>query len=84
MYHGTAVDNLEAIREFGLQKRSRQHVHLSPDKETAVKVGARHGKPVVLEVLALEMQRNGHVFFQSENGVWLIDEVPPEFIRSEF
>ncbi len=81
LYHGTAVDNLDSIRENGLQKQSRHHVHLSADKETAQKVGMRHGKPVVLEVLSGEMQRSGVVFYRSENGVWLTDFVGVGFIR---
>lgn len=81
LYHGTAVTNLVAIRELGLQKRLRHHVHLSADKDTALQVGTRHGKPVVLEVLALKMHEKGFAFFQSANGVWLIDEVPTRFIR---
>ena len=31
---------------------TRQFVHISPDNETAVKVGSRHGKPVILKIRA--------------------------------
>jgi len=81
LYHGTAYSSLDAILENGLKKQSRQHVHLSADKETAVKVGSRHGKPVVLEVAALGMSREGFEFFLSENEVWLVDAVPREFLN---
>lgn len=80
LYHGTAVKNIESIRLTGIQKRSRQHVHLSADKETAFKVGSRHGKPVVLEIAAGKMYANGSKFYISENGVWLTDNVAPEYI----
>jgi putative RNA 2'-phosphotransferase len=60
---------------------ARHHVHLSIDVPTATKVGARHGKPVVFEVDAAAMQRAGHTFYVSANGVWLTDAVPPEYLR---
>ena len=69
-----------AIRREGLRRRSRQHVHLSADAETAARVGARHGRPVVLRVRAAEMAAAGHVFHLSSNGVWLTDAVPSAFI----
>jgi putative RNA 2'-phosphotransferase len=81
LYHGTGEKSLAAILRGGIEKRSRQHVHLSPDAATAVNVGRRHGKPVVLEVLASEMHRQGHQFFLSANGVWLTGHVPPEYLR---
>lgn len=80
LYHGTATRFVDAIRREGLVKRSRQHVHLSADADTATAVGARHGKPAVLIVRAGEMAVAGHAFFRSENGVWLTDAVPVGFI----
>jgi putative RNA 2'-phosphotransferase len=81
LYHGTGAQFVEAIRRDGLKKMARHHVHLSIDVPTATKVGARHGKPVVLEVDAAAMQRAGHTFYVSANGVWLTDAVPPEYLR---
>ena len=81
LFHGTASKSLESIGQQGLVPRSRQHVHLSGDAETAVKVGKRHGTPVVLEILARAMHAEGHTFRRSANGVWLVDAVPVEFIR---
>jgi putative RNA 2'-phosphotransferase len=63
-----------------LSKRRRQHVHLSADPDTATRVGARHGQPVILVVRAAEMAAAGHAFFLSSNGVWLTDAVPTAFI----
>ncbi|WP_226468907.1 RNA 2'-phosphotransferase [Luteimonas panaciterrae] len=80
LYHGTATRFAASIREQGLLKRDRQHVHLSPDTDTAIKVGSRHGKPLVLTIRAGEMHERGMAFFRSENGVWLTDAVAPEFI----
>jgi putative RNA 2'-phosphotransferase len=81
LYHGTTHGNLPSILETGLKRMRRHHVHLSPDTQTALRVGSRHGKPVLLEVAALEMHQTGLVFFCSENGVWLTESVPPAFLR---
>ncbi|NVI85293.1 RNA 2'-phosphotransferase [Janthinobacterium sp. BJB401] len=80
LYHGTASRFVEAIRAGGLLPGSRNHVHLSSSRETAVAVGARHGKPVVLTVDAAAMRAQGHAFYVSDNGVWLTQVVPVAFI----
>jgi putative RNA 2'-phosphotransferase len=82
LYHGTATKNLEIIFKEGLKKMKRHHVHMSENIETARKVGSRYGKPVILKVKASEMAAAGFEFFQSENGVWLTDQVPVSFIES--
>ncbi len=81
LFHGTATRFLDSIRQQGLIPGSRQHVHLSAEEATAIKVGQRHGRPVVLRVKAGEMARSGHAFYQSENGVWLVECVAVEFIE---
>lgn len=81
LLHGTVEKFLDLIRESGLKKMSRQHVHLSADLETASKVGSRRGKPVILQVDAEAMSENGHVFYLSANGVWLTEHVPPQFLK---
>ncbi|MBC7902334.1 MAG: RNA 2'-phosphotransferase [Gemmatimonadaceae bacterium] len=80
LYHGTVEKSLESIRQEGLQKMSRQHVHLSTDKATAVNVGGRHGKPIILVIDTAGMDKAGFTFYLSDNGVWLTDNVPPAFI----
>ncbi|MBZ9712345.1 RNA 2'-phosphotransferase [Deinococcus multiflagellatus] len=80
LYHGTHPAALAAIVQDGLRAMSRHHVHLSADRETAARVGARRGRPVVLTVRAGAMHAAGHLFYRSENGVWLVDRVPPEFL----
>lgn len=80
LYHGTAETSVAAILQNGLEKRARQHVHLSTNIETATKVGARHGRPVILAVDAAAMSAAGYLFYISANGVWLTDEVPAKFI----
>lgn len=81
LYHGTVAAYLGAIRAEGLRAMNRHDVHLSPDRETATRVGARRGRPVVLSVDAGAMHRDGHVFRVSANGVWLTEAVPPEYLR---
>lgn len=81
LYHGTVARALAAIRAEGLRPMSRHAVHLSPDRETATRVGARRGRPVVLSVDAGAMHRDGHVFHLSANGVWLTAAVPPACLR---
>lgn len=83
LYHGTVPRFLDAIRRDGLLKMSRHHVHLSKDLETAESVAKRRGEAVILHVRAGEMHAAGHEFFVSENGVWLTDHVPPQFIDFE-
>ncbi len=80
LYHGTASRFLESIRQKGLVPQNRNHVHISKDEATAVKVGKRHGKPVVLIIQAKHMHDLGFEFYISENGVWLTSKVPPEYI----
>jgi putative RNA 2'-phosphotransferase len=46
-----------------------------------MQVGARHGKPVLLTIMAADMHQAGHTFYLSTNGVWLVEHVPASFIR---
>lgn len=81
LYHGTAERNEDSIKEHGLLKMARHAVHLSVDIETARRVGARHGKPLIFKVDAKKMATEGFEFFVSENGVWLVDAIPPQFLE---
>ncbi|RAJ44062.1 putative RNA 2'-phosphotransferase [Kitasatospora sp. SolWspMP-SS2h] len=81
LFHGTAERTLRFVLAEGLRPMSRRDVHLSADAGTAVRVGSRHGRPVVLEVDAAAMARDGHAFRVSANGVWLTDAVPVAYLR---
>lgn len=80
LYHGTGEKFVSSIDKEGLLSKSRLYVHLSKDTETAVKVGSRHGKPVVYRVVAGKMADEGYEFFLSVNGVWLTKAVPAEYL----
>ena len=80
LYHGTGEKFVSSIDKEGLLSKSRLYVHLSKDTDTAVKVGSRHGKPVVYRVAAGKMANDGYEFFLSVNGVWLTKAVPAEYL----
>ena len=81
LYHGTAAGSLQGIMANGIKPGQRLYVHLSGDEETALRVGQRHGKPVVLNIHATEMHKLGYKFYLSTNGVWLTEFVPVEYIQ---
>lgn len=83
LYHGTGVKSVKAIQEQGLLPMERLYVHLSIDVKTATNVGKRHGTPVIFQVNAEQMQKDGYDFFQSVNGVWLTKEVPAKYLELE-
>ena len=81
LYHGTAEKSVAGIEREGLKHMSRLYVHLSPDMETAKKVGCRHGKLVIYKVAAGKMHKDGYVFYRSVNGVWLTEAVPVKYLE---
>jgi len=81
LYDGTATRFLSSIREAGLKRMERHHVHLSAETRVTLQVAGRHGQPVLLTIRAGRMHLCGHVFFRSDNGVWLVDHVPSQFIE---
>lgn len=80
LYHGTGEKYVESIEAQGLIPKTRLYVHLSGDYATAVKVGARHGKPRIYQVHSGQMAADGYVFYRSVNGVWLTKEVPLKYL----
>ena len=79
LYHGTATRFLESIYAKGLLPGGRLYVHLSPDEATAINVGMRHGTPFVIKIDCRQMLSDGYKFFLSNNGVWLVNQVPPKY-----
>lgn len=82
LYHGTATRFLDSIMDEGLKPMSRLYVHLSKDVATAIKVGKRHGDPMILKVNSGDMYKEGYKFYLSENGVWLTKEVDTKYLET--
>ena len=81
LWHGTAEKYAASIEKTGLKPGNRMYVHLSPDIETAVTVGQRHGRPIVYKVKSGQMYRDGFCFYRSVNGVWLTHSVPEVYLE---
>ena len=82
LYHGTATGFLDGIINEGLKPMSRLYVHLSKDTETALKVGKRHGDPIILKIYSRDMYKDGCKFYLSENGVWLTKKVDVKYFEA--
>jgi putative RNA 2'-phosphotransferase len=81
LFHGTTLENWSLIANSGLQKMERTHVHLSQEIDTAKAVAKRRKGPhVLLAIDSSTMFSKGHHFFLSDNGVWLSEHVPPQFL----
>lgn len=81
LFHGTIERFLASITEHGLQPGQRQFVHLSADVPTALRVGVRRSRPIVLRIDATGLHATGHPFYQAANGVWLTPHVPPQWLH---
>lgn len=80
LFHGSAMKYIESIHQNGLKPKSRQFVHLTEDRDLAIKTGSRHGEPVLLTIDSIAMYNNGYEFFRINNGLWLTKEVPVNYI----
>ncbi len=83
LYHGTATKFLESILGSGLKSKQRQYVHLSETMAMAKEVGARHGKPFIIEVDTKKLIKEGWKFYKTEQNVWLTSEIPPQYLDVE-
>ena len=81
LFHGTASKNQDSILQNGIHKVNRQFVHLSDKYDTALDVGKRHGKPFVFSINAKKIHLDGILFYRSNNGVWLVNEVLIEYLN---
>ncbi|MBN1233074.1 MAG: RNA 2'-phosphotransferase [Candidatus Coatesbacteria bacterium] len=84
LFHGTTQDNVATIFKDGLKPQGRNFVHLSASLKEAVNVGLRRDpKPAVFKVLALAAHKAGIVFYRSQNNIYLVKEIPPQFLTIE-
>ena len=81
LWHGTAEKYADSICREGLIPKSRLYVHLSYDVSTAITVGERHGKAMLLRIDARKMYQDGFKFYLSKNGVWLTKYVPTSYLK---
>ena len=81
LFHGTAEKSVDSIMREGIRKMGRLYVHLSKDIDTAFNVGKRHGRPVIFRIDTGKMHEDGFVFYLSDNGVWLTDNVPVRYLE---
>lgn len=81
LYHGTSTRSLDSIFREGIKPMKRQFVHISPDYATAVTVGSRHGKAVVLKIRARDFANDGYTLYRASNGTWLTKHIPPEYFE---
>jgi putative RNA 2'-phosphotransferase len=83
LIHGTSLATWETIRTDGIRSMNRSYVHLSSSRDFAILAGRRKSKVsslVLLHAQALEAHKAGILFYLSDNGVWLAEYVPPQFI----
>ena len=80
LYHGTGEKSADSIEREGLRAMKRLYVHLSDTYDKAIRVGMRHGRPVVYAIDAQKMKKDGCIFYLSVNGVWLTKEVPLRYL----
>jgi putative RNA 2'-phosphotransferase len=81
LLHGTARRFIDTIRREGLRPMSRQYVHLTDDLALAQLTGRRRdSQPAILRIEAARAHAEGVVFFRADNGIFLVKQVPPEYI----
>ena len=85
LYHGTSDANLELILESGsILPMGREKVHLSGGIEKATDVARRRGSPMIIAIDAHRMHVDGHIFYLSRDGIYLVDCVPVDYFIETF
>ncbi|HEY6125108.1 MAG TPA: RNA 2'-phosphotransferase, partial [Steroidobacteraceae bacterium] len=82
LLHGTTEAAAPLILRDGLRPMKRQYVHMTPDRELALRVGARRGKPRIVKVAALAALEDGVVFYRANESFWLADSIPPKYLST--
>jgi len=81
LYHGTTPRAARAILVEGLKPMSRQYVHLSAERATALLIARRRtGQPVILKIATDQAQQAGIMFYLGNEMVWLADAIPATYI----
>jgi len=80
LFYGTVDRYIESIMRKGLEPQSRNHIHLSETEASVFDEGERQNDSIVFKIFSGAMYRDGHHFFQSANGVWLVEKVPNKYL----
>ena len=81
LYHGTAPENLAAIRREGLRPMERQYVHLAATPETGRSIALRHtAEPVILRIDAAAAYADGIAFYHPVPEIYLCDKLPAQYV----
>jgi putative RNA 2'-phosphotransferase len=82
LFFPVTPDEASIVLEVGLKPTDRRKVHLSRTAEDARAAGAvRTPEPVILAVNAKAARTDGIVIMQAGKTVFLVDQVPPTFLR---
>ena len=82
LYYPVTEEEVAIVLEVGLKPSDRKKVHLSKTAEDARAAGSvRTPQPVILEVDTRAARAAGLVIMRAGKTVFLIDTVPPEYLR---
>lgn len=86
LYYPVTTEEATIVLEVGLKPSDRRKVHLSKTAADAHSAGSvRTPSPVILEIDAGKARAAGIVIMQAGKTVFLVDQVPPEYLqRIEF
>lgn len=81
LFHGTKESVLNSIMEQGINKGTRDYVHLTENKKIATENGERwkEKKVLLIKIDTKKMIEDGFVFLKSNNDVWLVESVPSKY-----
>jgi putative RNA 2'-phosphotransferase len=82
LYYPVTSDEAAIVLEVGLKPSDRKKVHLSKTALDAFSAGSvRTPEPVILEVDAARARSEGIVIMQAGKTVFLVDQVPPTYLK---
>ena len=80
LYHGTSEESAVMIKKNGLLPVDRYFLHLTTDRDYAVRVGTAKGRVFLWQVNAGEAFAEGIAFRRATPHVWLTSHVPARFL----
>lgn len=84
LYYQTTEEELEFIRETGISPSDKSWIHLSLTARQAYVSGMFHiDSPTVVEIDIEGLRESGRPTYRATDEVFLVNEIPPEFIREK-